>query len=351
MSLKKICFVIPGFGEGGAQRQCILLLNELAKRGIYDIHLIYFYEGVYWNELNKEGITPHKGDASSMWSFWALIHVFSTISKIRPAIVYSWLHSSDVFVGVSKLFRRPFIWIMAERNSYYPNELRYMIRTFFAKFADCVICNSNAGIEYWSKRGISHQKLKQLNNILFSPTGEDVAPPEKSIDFLYCGRFEMQKNIIFLAALFRKLIKLKPLNCYLVGNGSLRTSLVIENEFETNGALNIIPFQSNIFDFYRRAKVFVSLGLHEGTPNTVIENISIGNIVVVSKIPEHLDLLGPSYPFYWDLNSGMVGAVDVLNRALSSYEDKRHLDFANNKLDEMSACRVGDTYVSIFNEY
>jgi glycosyltransferase involved in cell wall biosynthesis len=349
-STMKVCFVIPGFGEGGAQRQCILLINELLKNKKLEIHLILFYEGVYWDSLDTRNLKIHKGRPGSMMSFVAMIFVWRSIRKIRPNIIFSWLHSTDVFVGLMKIvgLSSSSRWIMAERNSFYPKTLGFMLREYLGRFADNIACNSNKGKIYWQSLGINPLKITTHDNIVFSPKifQRDFGV-SRDIDILYAGRLESQKNIEFMGAALDALLSHRSLSICIIGNGSLKQCLI--DILAGNNEVQIMPFQKNIFDYYKRAKIFVSLSLHEGLPNVVIENISIGNRVVVSNIPEHVEILGEDYPFYWHVGSPIDEAVRVIENALEADFAIDYYQYAKNRLKNMTSSNVAVTYENVFN--
>lgn len=345
----KLCFVIPGFGEGGAQRQCILLINELSKNPDFEVHLIYFIGGVYFDLLDKTNVCIYKGPAVSMMSFSAIAHVWRCLRRIRPAIVFSWLHSCDVFVGLMKMIRLDtgFRWVMAERDSFYPRQAKYIFREFIGRYADAIACNSAKGRQYWEKLGLDADVLSVHGNILYTPP--KINTLQKDIDVLYAGRLEPQKNIEFLSWTLKELRSNSERSICLVGSGALKDrALKILSDSEGSSKIEVHPFAINIFDYYVRARVFVSFSLHEGMPNVLMENVSIGNVVVVSDIPEHVALLGEEYPFYWRVGTSTTEAVKVIERALNCGGEGIY-DYANMQLEMMSPRKVADSYCRLFS--
>ena len=60
MAGMRICVLIPGFGMGGAQKQCIYLLNELQRDAGLDLHLVYFYEDINFEFLRRDNLVLHR---------------------------------------------------------------------------------------------------------------------------------------------------------------------------------------------------------------------------------------------------------------------------------------------------
>lgn len=346
----KICFVIPGFDAGGAQRQCIRLINSLTRLDDFDVHLIYFRDGVFLEELETARLSLYKGNATSMLTFSAFWHVFKGVERIRPNIVFSWLHGADVLVGLTRFLFPNFKWIMAERDSSYPRKLRYMFREQIGKKADWICANSFTGREYWLKLCREASCISVHNNIILNhPPASPLT--DKHYDFIFFGRFESQKNIERAVELAVQLAKQRGLKSAFVGDGTLSNKLsYLITQAKVEKHVSIHPFTSDIFEWLNQAKCFLSLSLHEGQPNALLESILAGLIPVVSNIGEHREVLGQNYPFLLDLSDDDEMLAKTATSALSSISRHEILKFANNRLLEMSSCTVTDSYALVFRK-
>lgn len=353
MSKLKVIFLIAGFDGGGAQKQCIFLLNELQKDENFEFHLIYFYEGINFYLLDKSNLKLHLVQASSFYDFRNILKISIILKSLKPDILISWLHASDVYSFALKLLNPTIKWIMTERDSFYPFDFRYKIRAFAGKRADLILSNSFKGRDYWVKMGFPMKKTKVVTNIL--PDFRCLSQKSKSnkIVILYVGRLEKQKNIIKLTENFIELSNLIA-NCefYIIGDGSLKCE--INNLIKLNNkneVIKLLPFQKNIFDYYQMADIFVNISSHEGTPNTVIENIKFGNFILASKIPEHIDLLGEKYPFLLD---DIEDKDKFINMILNILDAKINIEecfvYAKQKLKLMSPMIVANEYKLIFKK-
>lgn len=154
----KICFFIPGFSNGGAQKQCIKLLNQLSLNYELEIHLMYFYEGISFHELNLERINLNKLNFISFYDPRNIMYANRMVREIQPNILFSWLHSCDVYSYFVKKLNPEIKWVMAERDSYYPDQIKYNIRCLLGKKSDLIIANSNKGKKYWKGLGVDEKK-------------------------------------------------------------------------------------------------------------------------------------------------------------------------------------------------
>lgn len=353
MDKLKIVFLIAGFEGGGAQKQCILLLNELQKDESFEIHLVYFYEGVNFYLLDHSNLQLHQVQTGSFYDFRNISKISKILKSIQPSILMSWLQASDVYSFALKLFNRKVKWIMTERDSFYPFDLRFKLRSFAGKKADLIIANSLKGQDYWVKKGMSSTKIKVVTNIL--PESNILLNKEytKSPIILYVGRLEPQKNVIKLTEFLIELANLYPLGkFYIIGEGSLKIEIEsLINSHSVESQFTILPFQKDVLTYFSKADIFINISKHEGTPNTVIENIQMKNFIVASNIPEHVDLLGKDYPFLLnDLDNKEEFVKIIQNILASNKKPEVFLKYASNKIQLMKPNIISEQYKNIFKE-
>ncbi|MFK3975017.1 glycosyltransferase [Shewanella vesiculosa] len=339
-----LVFVIAGFNQGGAQRQCAELINRFSQVPGYDVHLIYGYEGPHFNEVNRSTITMHKYIAKSIYSVSVLRQLNSIINSINPDVVYSWLHASDVHIGILKVISNVnFKWIMAERDSHYPFNWRYQLRFFLALLTDVVIANSKSGQKYWAKNFLFRNKeVMVIPNILIVPDDKGLVNFGDKL-VLYAGRYEKQKNVSVIYRAFKSLSeKYTDYNFMMVGSGTLYEEF-LNGERMTN--FHILTHSSDIYSIYKKARVFVNVSSHEGTPNTVIENMHYGNTLVLSNIPEHLALVGDDYPF---LVNDFNNEVAVENQIVRAMEYNGEINSYYSVLSEFNAAKILQQHRQIF---
>lgn len=115
---------------------------------------------------------------------------------------------------------------------------------------------------------------------------------ERDNYILYVGRFEKQKGLEMLVDAFDKLKNSNDtgLRLLLIGKGSLEEKIKKEVETREIAAwVDILPFQENIEEYYKRAKITVLCSYFEGFPNVLSESIACGTPVVSYDLPS-----GPS---------------------------------------------------------
>lgn len=345
----RVCFLIPGFGDGGAQKQCIKLANYIGKNKLADLHIVHFHEGVHDHLLNNDGIIIHKLPARSNYDPRNIIAAIRTVERIKPDIVLSWLHACDVYGFFIKKAMPQIRWILNERDSYYPNELRYNIRKNLGKFADAIISNSEPGRSYWTENGAKGELFVTSNIIEQSkrPTG----PQPRTKTVAYVGRLEPQKNVITTARAFCAVAASRPeFRFQLIGGGGLHGEL--DELINRSGLANVelLGFRDDAPSLIGSATALVTLSHHEGTPNVVLEAVAQGTPVVASDIPEHRAVLGPSYPFYVSDRNDPDACARVLDKLLTSETIEPALAFAQDRLRAMTPEVVTQAYLEFFEQ-
>ncbi|MBS0367644.1 MAG: glycosyltransferase family 4 protein [Proteobacteria bacterium] len=217
--------------------------------------------------------------------------------------------------------------------------------------ADLIIANSKKGVTYWLENGAPEGRVSYVPNIVAVDgkggcSGRSVGTRKRVI---FAGRMERQKNVLAIAEAFCRLsLEYTDVDFMLIGNGGL----VEEVRSVVNDCKNVIqlPFQKNIIDFYKEALVFVNVSLHEGMPNTVMENIALGNRVVVSKIDEHVALLGPGYKYYVSDLCCVDEIAQIVRDALQSHRVEDDYVFAKSVMAGMTGVGVSSKYMELFRQ-
>jgi Glycosyltransferase len=344
-----VLFFIPSFAGGGAERQCAYLANGLSSLSDFKVSLAYFHEGVNHGLVDRTQVGLIKIRSRSNYDPRIAWRLKRLIETERPDIVFSWLHASDVFTWCARRLGAQFKWVMAERNSWYPADVRFWLRDRVGRQSDLIVSNSEKGDLYWEKRGVPSVRRRIADNVL--PDAWFDARPHSPEAQLVCfaGRMEPQKDIQRLADAFLLLAKeRKDVKFVLAGEGSLREDVCVRVKDEAS--ISCIGFQQNVRPLFERTSVFVNISVHEGKPNTVIENLATGNRVVLSRIPEHIELVGEDYPFLVDCGADPATIASLIERALSTPMHAGERLALHHRLEPMRLHTIVERYASMFVE-
>ncbi|MCK1704932.1 glycosyltransferase [Bradyrhizobium sp. 155] len=342
----RVCFLIQAMSDGGAQKQCIYLLNELQKRDDIELHLIHFYTGVHDHLLQNINLRIHRLSVRSNYDPRNILSLRALVGKLQPDILLSWLHACDAYSFFVRLGMAKLTWIMTERDSKYPPDLRYWLRRRLGVFADGIIANSEKGRLYWAEAG-ADRPCFVIPNIVHPQALAGRSTNSNSV--IYAGRLEPQKNVPVVVHAFCVLAERRPdITFTILGDGSLKSEL--EGTVSRAGfgdRISFLGFRQDISPYLSRAAVVVSLSHHEGLPNVLLEAAAAGLKIVASNIPEHRELLGPDYPFYVKDRNDPVACADVVEKALLPCQGNA-MEFAILRIAKMTPEKIATSYADVF---
>lgn len=349
----RVCFFIANFGDGGAQRQCIALLNALQHVSELELHLIVLGPGIHDASLNVSGIRVHRTEVRNFSSPAALFFVIRTLRRVRPDLLISWLHPADIWSYAATRIVRGVPWIITERGSTYPKRLTYDVRKAVGRRgADMIIANSPAGERFWDSLA-PHAPIKVIPNMMLdaaAPTGDRMA----SVECLSVGRLEPQKNVGEMTAAFTRFAAVEPeAKLVVAGTGAQSGDVTrMAQDAGVAGQVQLLGFRRDVPMLMSRARILLSFSRNEGMPNVVMEAVAAGLPAVVSDIPEHRYLLGDDYPYYVRLGSPAQDAADVIAAAWANGPDatERHYAHARDILAAASTDKIVTAYVDAFAE-
>ncbi len=325
----RILHLCPSLAGGGAERQLCYLSRELANRGHHvdvvllnrgpNIDLLTGIENVQVHILG-EGKTVFHGEPSLQnYNPLVLTRVFRLIRKLRPDVVQTWIPQMDIVGGIAaKTAGVP--WILREPVSglmYTRGGLKVRLRAWLGLRASVVVANSQAGSDYWGSISPSVRRIIIRNGV---PTAElDSTPrlnhPDIPSDvrlILWAGRFDQQKNAERTFAAVVEAVSRSSARAIVCGSGPLRRRLEeMLGSVPDSSRVKIWPYQTQLWPLMKRADVFVSASLYEGSPNSVMEAMACRCPLVVSDIPEHREILSDNSAEFVDAQS-----VDSITKGL-----------------------------------
>jgi glycosyltransferase involved in cell wall biosynthesis len=167
------------------------------------------------------------------------------------------------------------------------------LRAVLVRRADALVANSTGGLELW--RGAPPATQRLIRNALdpgltiaapHLPAGVTVA--DGSALIVYAGRLVADKGLRVLLQALPRVRRDVPAVAVLCGIGPLERDL--RQLAQDLGIADMVIFPGFVHDMFallRRADVFVSVSLAEGSPNAVQEAMACGTPVVLSDIDAH----------------------------------------------------------------
>ena len=288
---KKILFVIPRMGGGGAERVTAIIANAMSKNGnnvsiytlvggesFYPLNPAVCYDSVNITVNRKNKITTFFSEAialpKSIYSVWKLI------KNERYDIVISFLVETDIIVGLCKLFGLKFKHVCSERNdpSRRSKQQLFILNKIYRN-ADLFICQSKSVAKFY--KAIP----KRIKTVIPNPiNSEDIPkrPTKISKRIVGIGRLTAQKNFPLLIKSFANIHNEFPeyiLEIY--GEGECRGQLEsLIKKLNMSGRVILKGACQDVQTLVSDAALFVLSSDYEGFPNVLLEAIAIGLPVI-----------------------------------------------------------------------
>lgn len=290
--------------------------------------------------------------------FYSLYFVLKNIKRFRKVSIIKQNQLSGVWLAILlKIFlRRPLIlrtgydmyrFSIQEKKSRLKRILFLVVTNISFLFTDIYTVTSKSDLVFSEKYLISPKK------ILVRPNTVEVAKilsfnSRNKMKILTVGRLEAQKNYQKLIGDFEN----SQYEIDIVGEGSEYNelkSLAREKNVKLNflGKFN----NSDLKKLYEKYMFYVSTSLFEGNPKTVLEAMSSGCVVLISKIDNHEELIEDNKNgFILDLDENFKDKIEIIKLDITKLNDvsANAVSFVNenNSLEKLSYNLYKD-YVSI----
>jgi glycosyltransferase involved in cell wall biosynthesis len=302
----KILFIARQLNIGGAERQLVTLANELAARGHEIVIASYYPGGALSKKLDTSRVRLISLDKRSRWDVFSFcFNVVRVVRGEKPAVVHGWMYTQNVIATIGKIFNPKVKLFWCIRSSNLSDMLDWLenttvwVQNRLSGLADCVVVNSQAGLEYAVSDGIPREKLRFIPNgidtDLFYPDLAErqrvraewgVSDSEKIIGNV--SRFDPIKNHpFFLRAAAKIAAEFPSVRFVCVGHGK---AAYLESLQAQAGALGIadkvmwVQARPDIRAMYNALDVFCSTSLSEGFPNVIGEAMACGRRCVVTDV-------------------------------------------------------------------
>lgn len=339
----KILFLIRSLEAGGAERQLVLTAKDLAKRG-HSVTILTFYSGGFY-ESELEGAAARLISLNKTGRWDLLGFYWRLIKRLRfesPDVLYSFLDSANVFSILCKpfLFNKKIVWGVRASNmdlSAYPwiSRWSYKAECFFSRFADRIIANSHAGLDYAVAHGFPREKMCVVHNGIdteyFAPdhslglplrTQWGVADNQVLIGLV--GRIDpMKGHEIFLqaAAILKENATDTRFVC--VGDGEkayVERMQAVAKDLKLNNVLIWAGVQSDMPAVYNALDLLVSSSFGEGFSNVIAEAMACDVPCVVTDVGDSADIVGDCGELVPPNQSQLL--ADTITRQIENPPDK-----------------------------
>lgn len=295
---KEITILINRLNSGGAEKVCVVLCNELVKRG-YNVSIwIVKYENtslaskldkkVQISSLNKERVSH---------CIMPLINLFV---KNKPKVILIFNTELSLWAILIKIFllNKPLIilrninTLSMELNSpnYWKKYIVYPLIKNLIKRSDIIVAQSEGmKKDLIENYNITEKKIKTIPNpaVVLGNQFSDRVVINKKNELVFIGRLVEQKGLILLLeAISIASRSVEDLHLTIVGEGPQLESLQkLASDLSITKFISFVGFQANVNSYIIDAKATVLTSYYEGFPNVLVESISLGTPVISFDCP------------------------------------------------------------------
>lgn len=267
-------------GAGGAERQIVLLSNQLAKRG-HDVTLCVLAE----NRSNypiEEQVRVHDLSGEEGTGKWHVLRRFiafrKAVKQICPDVIVNYNIQSAYFsLTLPKKVRGKVVY--SERGDPYDKEysgILRVVRDYTVKSMDGLVFQSEGARDFFPE--IMKQKSIVIHNSVNVPQDRFPLPEKREKRIVGVGRLHRQKNFPLLIEAF-SLIAQSYSNYILdiYGDGTLREELQkLIDRLGLTDRVFLHHSRQDLWDCIRTASLFVLTSDYEGMPNALMEAMALG---------------------------------------------------------------------------
>ncbi|WNH10247.1 glycosyltransferase [Thalassobellus suaedae] len=312
--MKKILLIMPYGSVGGMERLALHFYNHYKSQG-YQVTAIKFFklQSDIINFKQDEYALLNK-DLSELSPFKRLWFYMSAPFKLRRLIKKQHITHSIAFGDMANIFSaltntsefkigsiHALKSVELNSHSMFTRIIKWSYKSIYKKLHK-VVCISNA----IKKDLIENCQYKFPENleVIYNPhditsiqslSEEPLDTPKERALFkgqtiIFIGRLSYQKSPWHLINAFKLLIeKNENVNLIFIGDGNPEVIQYIKNQIETFNIKDRIHFlgrKTNPYKYLKQADVLALSSHFEGTPNVIVEAITLGIPIVCSNCTE-----------------------------------------------------------------
>jgi glycosyltransferase involved in cell wall biosynthesis len=341
----KIIILCHSLHVGGAERQITVLAKGLQKVGHQVVIAVFYAGGELEKDLEKSKICIVDLKKSGRWdNIFFFVRLLSAVKLIKPDIIHGFLFTPNILTVLVKPFFPEMKSVWGVRSSKVDLDrydwlyrITYRIECFLSRFADAIICNSAAGMQYAAEHGFPRELMTVIPNGIdldvFKPdpgarqrVRDEWGIAKDEILIGLVGRLDPMKDhptFLHAAALLARQRSNVRFVCVGEGSESYRSGLdSIASKLRLDGRLQWVGMRFDMPAVCNAFDIACSSSIGEGFSNTIIEAMACGVPCVVTDVGDSAVIVGeigvvvqPASPEA--LRDGFLILLDKLSPELS----------------------------------
>jgi len=375
MQARKIMFVIPSLGGGGAERVASNLLIEFSKKDV-ELLIVLFNkssEKIYYNlphavKVRHIGISPISNIMYAGVKFIVLIIKLAKIIRDeKPDSVLCFMDYTNIIGILSNILAgskaritisvrtSPTLHFRRYARGFFNDVISVFMKLLYNK-ADAVIAVSE-----WIRNdlidnfNIDRARVVVIHNpvdirSIDTLAAQGVAHPWYSEDIpiiFTAGRLSKEKGLDYLIKAFAIARKRCILRLVIMGEGAEEDALRnLSRSLAFDEDVAFLGFNKNPYQYMKRSAIYVLPSLYEGFPNVLVEAMACG-LPVISTMYNP----GANEIIQHEKNGLLVPVADekalaaaILRLLNNPEESERYACEAKKKVEDYTLDKIADQY-------
>ena len=332
----KTLFFTRSLDAGGAERQLVITAKGLKEEG-GGVSVLTFYDGgFYAPELLEAGVELFSLHKKGRWDIFSFIfRLIKIVRRLAPSTIYSFLGTANILSVFIPLFLpgvKVYWGIRASNmdlsNYDWVSRLSYWLECRLSSFANTIVSNSHAGMDYAVSQGIPKRKMEVIPNGIDTDKfysdrlrGQNlrqewgIGKGEMLVGMV--GRFDPMKGHSFFLRAAASLVKKYPCMRFVcVGEGNVdheRSLLNLSSELGLDGLVVWAGRHGDMCAVYNALDLFSSSSIYgEGFSNAIGEAMACNIPCVVTDVGDGSFIVG---------ETGMVVPAYSAEKLASAWEE------------------------------
>lgn len=339
---KKVLFILPTLGAGGAERVMSFVCKNLNNK-LFDSKLIvlgfqkdnvFDVENVSVTYLNKSRL------------LLAIPVLFKVILREKPSFVLGSIIHVNVMMGFFSIFLRKVKFIGREASvvskmnefSTFNSKINTLLIKFFYPRLSFLICQSeDMRKDFISTFNLKSSRLVLIHNPITFASKEEFEHRSdynsENINFVTVGRLSEEKGYFRIIEGLSKIQNYSFRYC-IIGSGPQEEQIKqLVEKYGLNDKVSFIPFISNVLEELINKDYFIQGSYVEGFPNALLESCIVGTPVIAFNAPG--------------------GTKDILINNENGFLVENENDFSSllNNLDKVKSFDRSKVKLSVLNKF
>lgn len=318
----KILFIISSLSSGGAERVLTTLANHWTKKG-WDIEIFSLSsEKMFYKVDSNIKIYSSRNyyQNSTLNYLRQLLDIRKTAQISQPDIIISFLNLMNISTLISTIGLKTPV-IISERNNF------DTLKSKFWRALRRITYPHSKGMVVLSQYDFDQYTYVKSKKIIINPLDMnkllDVNIQDKENLIIAVGSLSTKQKGFDMLIEALSSVEIKNWKVMIIGEGKERENLeALIHKYQLQDSVLLIGRKDNVFDYYKRASIFVLSSRYEGFPNVLNEAMAHGCACVAFNCKT-----GPSEMIENHINGFLVEAnnTNSLSKKISTLIDKQAL--------------------------